>query len=144
MHNVQLIYVARLYGVLTCSLCLAEHAEEEWMSSHNALRFTLVIVRSSWRHHSAQTLEQVRATWRNVLLVAAITDPLRFKGRLVYSPFWSGMHRTCFSQCLCNFCEGYDKKEGFVMPLETSRMSWKLNSVVDFLEPGLVSGITSC
>ena len=26
------------------------------------------ISRFSWRHHSAQTLEQVRATWRNVLL----------------------------------------------------------------------------
>ena len=43
-------------------------AEEEWTSSHNALRFKVIYQDFSWRHHSAQTLEQVRATWQNVLL----------------------------------------------------------------------------
>ena len=52
--------------------------EEEWTSSHNALRFNVIYQDFSWRHHSAQTLEQVRATWRNVLLENSRLSQIRY------------------------------------------------------------------
>ena len=55
-------------------------------------------------------LEQVTTTWRNVLKFAAITDPLRFKRRLLYSPFGQGRLELVFRNVRVIFVKDMTKR----------------------------------
>ena len=82
-------------------------AERNKLSSHNAMRFKIILeifVTSSFGWGAWTILIKMALLKRenkHTSNFAALINSLHFKRRLLYSPFWSGMHWNCFSSCLC-------------------------------------------